>query len=445
MADNDDRDYKLNVDNLDENIIPKDGSQWPKPAKIILILIAFICLALVAGLITFILLYKNKSSNSQKNQEPSEKQEPGKNPTKDETENIELYNFFGIKYPNLTYDDNGKIENTFKKNGDNYNESMGEINSGKDYEKNERNIYDLYIPQYALDRKNEINGIILWIHGGAWMSGTKEEMDPFCKLYSQQGYISATVQYTLLNSTHKDFNIFKMLDEITACIKAIKINLVKKGFAGDKLKLVIGGISSGAHLALLYSYLIKKVEIPIQFIINYVGPIGVHSKYFYGLNSKNETLPNIEKVETIEQAMKDGKIKPMMPDINIIGLRNLFLGNKYSNDDIIKMLYPNMTINENDTKYKEMFNVVKFSFVTEINDIHKTPTICIYGGTDELIGVSAYAYLKQKADKDGRHLEFIYSRNEGHMLIMPTTPDGRQKILDTGSLTMKYFKKYFGY
>ena len=92
-----------------------------------------------------------------------------------------------------------------------------------------------------------------------------------------------------------------------------------------------------------------------------------------------------------------------------------------------------------------MFNVVKFSFVTEINDIHKTPTICIYGGTDELIGVSAYAYLKQKADKDGRHLEFIYSRNEGHMLIMPTTPDGRQKILDTGSLTMKYFKKYFGY
>ena len=98
MADKDDMEYKLNVDNLDENSIPKDGSQWPKPAKIIMILIAFICLALVAGLITFILLYKNKSSNSQKNQEPSEKQEPGKNPTKDETENIELYNFFGFKY-----------------------------------------------------------------------------------------------------------------------------------------------------------------------------------------------------------------------------------------------------------------------------------------------------------------------------------------------------------
>ena len=172
MADNDDRDYKLNVDNLDENIIPKDGSKWPKPAKIILILIAFICLALVVSLIIFIILYKNKSSdNSQKNPEPS------KNPTKDETQNIDLYNFFGLKYSNLTYDDNGKIVNTFKKGGDNYNESMGEINDGKDYEKNERNIYDLYIPQYALDRKNEVNGIILWIHGGSWMNGTK---DYFC-------------------------------------------------------------------------------------------------------------------------------------------------------------------------------------------------------------------------------------------------------------------------
>ena len=429
MADKDDMEYKLNVDNLDENIIPKDGSQWPKPAKIILILIAFICLALVAGLITFILLYKNKSSdNSQKNPEPS------KNPTKDETQNIDLYNFFGLKYSNLTYDDNGKI----------YNESMGEINDGKDYEKNERNIYDLYIPQYALDRKNEVNGIILWIHGGSWMNGTKEDMDAFCKLYSQQGYISATLSYTLLNSPHKDFNIFKMLDEITACIKAIKKDLVKKGFAGDKLKLVIGGYSSGAHLTLLYSYLIKKFEIPIQFIINYVGPIGLDSKYFNVLTT-NETLPNIEKVEYIEKALQEGKIRPMIPAPGILGLRNLFLGNKYNESDIKSMLYPNMTINENDAKYKEMFNVVKFSSVTEIEDLHKTPTICIYGGADEAVGVSVYAYLKQKADKDGRPLEFIYSRNERHMLIFPTTLDGMKKIWETGSLTMKYLKKYFEY
>ena len=197
-----------------------------------------------------------------------------------------------------------------------------------------------------------------------------------------------------------------------------------------------------AHLTLLYSYLIKKFEIPIQFIINYVGPIGLDSKYFNVLTT-NETLPNIEKVEYIEKALQEGKIRPMIPAPGILGLRNLFLGNKYNESDIKSMLYPNMTINENDAKYKEMFNVVKFSSVTEIEDLHKTPTICIYGGADEAVGVSVYAYLKQKADKDGRPLEFIYSRNERHMLIFPTTLDGMKKIWETGSLTMKYLKKYF--
>ena len=93
---------------------------------------------------------------------------------------------------------------------------------------------EITVIQEALDNGTPVIGFV-----EAWMSGTKEEMDPFFFFYNQQGYISATVQYTLLNSTHKDFNIFKMLDEITACIKAIKKYLINLGFSGDKLKLVI--------------------------------------------------------------------------------------------------------------------------------------------------------------------------------------------------------------
>ena len=157
MSEKDDMDYNLNADNLEEEITQKDN-KWPKIAKILIIILICTCLAIAAALITFIILYINKSTDK-----PTEEQKKS-----DYIPNIDLYDFFGKKYINLTYDDNGKIENTFKKNGDNYNESMGEINNGSDYEKNDRNIYDLYIPQYALDRKNETNGIILWIHGGAW-------------------------------------------------------------------------------------------------------------------------------------------------------------------------------------------------------------------------------------------------------------------------------------
>ena len=43
--------------------------------------------------------------------------------------------------------------------------------------KNERNIYDLYIPYSTEYTKNKHNGIILFIHGGSWTSGNKSYMD----------------------------------------------------------------------------------------------------------------------------------------------------------------------------------------------------------------------------------------------------------------------------
>ena len=74
-----------------------------------------------------------------------------------------------------------------------------------------------------------------------------------------------------------------------------------------------------------------------------------------------------------------------------------------------------------------MFKIVKNAFITEIADKHKLPTICIYGGIDDVIGVTTYAYLKQKMDKDERKYDFIYSRYEGHNIIRPHTTDGKLK------------------
>jgi hypothetical protein len=68
---------------------------------------------------------------------------------------------------NLTYDDNGKIENSCKIDGYNHIDGVDNINDNKDYEKNENNIYNLYIPLYAMDRMRDYNGIFLLIQGGA--------------------------------------------------------------------------------------------------------------------------------------------------------------------------------------------------------------------------------------------------------------------------------------
>ena len=100
---------------------------------------------------------------------------------------------YGIKSSNLSYFKNDTIINSFKKDGDNYNEDIGEINDGKDYPKNERNNFTLYIPYSSTFKKDKYNGILLFIHGGAWISGVKEDVEFLCSRYSKMGYKKSTM------------------------------------------------------------------------------------------------------------------------------------------------------------------------------------------------------------------------------------------------------------
>jgi acetyl esterase/lipase len=90
----------------------------------------------------------------------------------------------------------------------------------------------------------------------------------------------ATMSYTLLNGQYKEYNIFRIIDEITAVLKNLKRILKEQGFDENKLELVISGGSAGAHLSTLYGYLIKNPPIPIKFIVNIAAPITLIPKIF---------------------------------------------------------------------------------------------------------------------------------------------------------------------
>ena len=413
---------------LDEDLLGK--KKLPK-YLIILLVIAFVIIIILV-LIVIYLKFSKENSNTEK-----------ENNSQPIAPSFDSFSFFGTKYPNISYDVNGKIENSFKLTGENYNPEIGNINNGEDYESNELNVYDLYIPRYAEQRKNETNGVMLWIHGGYWIGGDMSMTSPLCELYSQLGYISANVNYTILIDKYKNFNIFRILDEITASIKAIKKELIRRGFIEDKLLLGIGGVSAGGHLSLLYSHLIKNISIiPIKFVINFVGPIGLHEEYFYKLKSHNDSLPYIDDISILEQAKKEGKIIKVFPESQLLTFMNAFWGNRYTQEELESMLDENGKIKYEDEKYIKMYNVTKYGFITEIEDKHKLPTICTYGGIDDEIGISTYAYLKQKIGKE-RHVDYLYSRYEGHILFLPFTDDGKDVLLNISAKVTQYFHDYF--
>ncbi|MBQ7598055.1 MAG: alpha/beta hydrolase [Clostridia bacterium] len=138
------------------------------------------------------------------------------------------------------------------------------------YGEAERNLVSVYVPKNAYDRKT--NGCVLILHGGSWNGGRKEDMAPFCKKIAMQGYIAATMSYSLCDKVKiTDVTVYTMLDEITACIRALKQFSDQKKLHIQSLAL--SGYSAGGHLSMLYSYAQpQNAVIPLVFTANRVGP-----------------------------------------------------------------------------------------------------------------------------------------------------------------------------
>lgn len=351
------------------------------------------------------------------------------------------HQLYGDKISNISYPKTNIIINSFKEKGENFNKIIGNVNNGKDYLKNERNIYNLFIPYSSLKNKDNYNGIILFIHGGAWVFGQKENIEYLCSRYSKCGYITAEMNHTLLVEKYEDSNIFRILDEITACIGSIKEELKGRGFNEDKLELAIGGYSSGAHIALLYGYSIKNIPIPLKFLIDFVGPITLDPKYWYKIKDSKDILESIES-EDIEKAFKEEKLVKALDDNILVGLMNAFIGKKYTEEELKEMV-ENKKIKESNEKYKELYNKVKYAFPTTYINSKTVPTLCQYGGNDSVIGVCHYSYLKKISQQHGNKIVNVYMKNSGHFLNDINNEKDLESVREMHYQILNFAKLYF--
>ena len=328
-------------------------------------------------------------------------------------------------------DDINRIENTFKINGSNYNIAFGNVNKGEDYGRNpDKNIYDLFIPN-DLD-KNKYNKILLFIHGGFWVKGDKSLSTPICEDLANQGYITASMGYSLLNSTNYNSSIFRMLDEVASAIKSIKKVLKEKGFNESKLELAIGGASSGSQIALLYAYFYKKSPLDIKFAINLVGPVTFNNSYYYQIKNISKPLDNIEQ-ESIDKAIKENTIEPIKASLNgvdPIGLLNLFFGYKYNE------------ITMQDKRCLDLLRQFQLVFPIEYADKNVVPTLCLYTGKDTVVGVRQYSYLKSKF-VDKKKIDIYYCKNLNHDMYVKDSQDSNKCFTELYAKISNFTNKYF--
>lgn len=291
-----------------------------------------------------------------------------------------------------------------------WNTAEGEVIKDLSYGEGSRNRYDLYLPANGKPK-----ALMLFIHGGSWIGGEKEDMAWAAERYADKGYITASINYTRLGgdelgyvSNYEKPCMQTMLEEINASIVAIKKQCKELGC--NIKQMAIGGYSAGAHLTMLYSTLYATTSpIPIKFQISWVGPSDFNLLF------------------------------PTPPNFNIVGS---------APENESKIFYANMNNFVYGISGK---NITTDTTVEQINKLkcqvspvdlvtpQTPPAVLAYGGQDRLVNAIHGEKMAQELDAAGVKQNLIIFPNSGHGL--EADPECTSRVQE---VILEYCAEYFG-
>ena len=105
----------------------------------------------------------------------------------------------------------------------------------------DRQKLDIYFPKIIEDKMP----CLVWIHGGAWLAGSKDYLAPEIDTLLHHGYIVASIGYRLSNEA-----IFPaQINDCKAAVRFLKAN--HKEYNIDTSRMAVAGPSAGGHLSAL--------------------------------------------------------------------------------------------------------------------------------------------------------------------------------------------------
>lgn len=103
----------------------------------------------------------------------------------------------------------------------------------------DNSILDIYYP----DNANKSLPVIMWIHGGGFISGSKENTQEYGMALANEGYVVANINYAIAPKQKYPGPVI----QANQALKYLQENIAKYG--GDMNRLFIGGDSAGAQIA----------------------------------------------------------------------------------------------------------------------------------------------------------------------------------------------------
>ncbi len=127
--------------------------------------------------------------------------------------------------------------------------------------------------------------LLIFIHGGGWKSGKKEDYRVYTLAFAQRGYVTASISYRLSGVAKYPAAI----EDVKCAVRWLRAHAEDYGFAPDKIAL-IGG-SAGGHLSLLAGYADEDAfsapcdadaSSRVQAVVDLYGPVDLTTEYARG-------------------------------------------------------------------------------------------------------------------------------------------------------------------
>ena len=95
---------------------------------------------------------------------------------------------------------------------------------------------------------------VVWIHGGAWISGDKHDVAPYLRTIASRGYTTVALNYTISPETTYPTALSQLNDALAYLVENAE------GFRIDPGRIVIAGDSAGAQLTSQLAALVSNPD-----------------------------------------------------------------------------------------------------------------------------------------------------------------------------------------
>jgi acetyl esterase/lipase len=124
--------------------------------------------------------------------------------------------------------------------------------------RNERQMLDVYTPATGSNHP-----VIVWVHGGGWMRGSKNEVDHKPDAFVAKSFVFVPVNYRFVPNVTMD----EIVRDVARAVRWVHANISRYG--GDPKRVFLMGHSAGAQLAALLctdGHYLEAARVPLTSI-----------------------------------------------------------------------------------------------------------------------------------------------------------------------------------